>query len=340
MENITLSNCDFKKLLPLWMREDDTDKSLAESTDIVAREFASRAAGLSKWTDIKNMTEEQLDELAWELNVSWYQYNANIRQNRTLMIVPNVTITTGASTVVQSKCTITYDPNGGTGKPYKETSTKGATVALRQNSFQAPSGKQFKCWALGSINGIRKNAGATCTFQQNTSLYAIWENLPPKKEMVTSKKITLTKNKVTVPAGKSTILMVKEKLSAGSSLKWVSSNSKIVSVNHNGKIVAKRSGVATITVTLKNGGCSTCRVTVAKVVLKKSSGSVKKGKTIKVAIKSCYPKKDSVKRYVSANSRIAAVDSKGRVKGKKRGKTTITVIMKSGARASYKVTVK
>ncbi len=85
MENITLANCDFSKLLPLWMREDDTDKSLTESINAVAKDFASRAAGLSKWTDIDNMTEEQLDQMAWELNVSWYQHNANIHKKRDII---------------------------------------------------------------------------------------------------------------------------------------------------------------------------------------------------------------------------------------------------------------
>ena len=31
------------------------------------------------------MTEEQLDQMAWELNVSWYQHNANVRKKRDII---------------------------------------------------------------------------------------------------------------------------------------------------------------------------------------------------------------------------------------------------------------
>lgn len=85
MENITLANCDFAKLIPLWMREDETDKSLAESINLVSAEYQTKASKLSKWIDLDSMTEEQLDQLAWELNVSWYQYGASINQKREII---------------------------------------------------------------------------------------------------------------------------------------------------------------------------------------------------------------------------------------------------------------
>lgn len=48
---------------------------------------------------------------------------------------------------------------------------------------------------------------------------------------------------------------------------------------------------------------------------------------------------DSVKSWKSSNTKIAAVTSKGKITGKKAGKATITVTLKSGIKASVKVTV-
>lgn len=85
MDNITLENCDFKKLLPLWMRLDQTDASLAESMDTTTSEIINKTSMLSKWNDIDELPEERLDELAWELNISWYRYDASLKQKRNII---------------------------------------------------------------------------------------------------------------------------------------------------------------------------------------------------------------------------------------------------------------
>lgn len=85
MNNITLENCDFLKLLPLWMRVDPTDKSLSESMDDVTVDISKKMAELRKWNDIDNLPENKLDELAWEMNVSWYRYDATIKQKRNII---------------------------------------------------------------------------------------------------------------------------------------------------------------------------------------------------------------------------------------------------------------
>ena len=45
-------------------------------------------------------------------------------------------------------------------------------------------------------------------------------------------------------------------------MKWTSSNSKIVSVNSSGKVIAKSAGKATIKAVLNNGRYASCTVTV------------------------------------------------------------------------------
>ena len=84
---------------------------------------------------------------------------------------------------------------------------------------------------------------------------------------------------------------------------------------------------------------------VAKAVkLNKSKVKIKKGKTFK--IKASEIKKDKkIKRhraicYESSNAKIATVNSKGKIKAKKKGKCTIYVYAQNGVYKTVKVTVK
>lgn len=84
---------------------------------------------------------------------------------------------------------------------------------------------------------------------------------------------------------------------------------------------------------------------VAKAVkLNKSKATIKKGKTFK--IKASEIKKDKkIKKhraicYESSNTKIATVNSKGKIKAKKKGKCTIYVYAQNGVYKTVKVTVK
>ena len=85
MENITLQNCDFASLMPLWMRSDCTDVSLAESIDLETNKIVKKFKDLSKWNEIENLDEEKLDEIAWDLNISWYRYDATLEMKRNII---------------------------------------------------------------------------------------------------------------------------------------------------------------------------------------------------------------------------------------------------------------
>jgi len=72
-------------------------------------------------------------------------------------------------------------------------------------------------------------------------------------------------------------------------------------------------------------------------LLKKSSATIKKNKTVKIVVKKNTP--SGTVKYSSANKKIATVTSKGVVKGKKKGKTTIYVKC-HGITKKFKVKVK
>ncbi len=74
--------------------------------------------------------------------------------------------------------TITYNPNGGSGTMTNGTATAGTAFTLPACTFTAPTGQQFKEWAIGSTSGTKVNAGGTHTFTGNTTVYAIWEAIP------------------------------------------------------------------------------------------------------------------------------------------------------------------
>ncbi len=76
---------------------------------------------------------------------------------------------------------ITYDVNGGDlgGLP-NGVATDGVPFTLPSDTsaFTPPGGKQFKAWAIGSADGTQVDAGGTYTFTADTTVYAVWENIP------------------------------------------------------------------------------------------------------------------------------------------------------------------
>ena len=119
---------------------------------------------------------------------------------------------------------------------------------------------------------------------------------------------------------------------------YTSSNKSVAVVNANGKVTAKKAGTATITA--KCGSYkATCRITVKKGSLKitsKTAVSVKTKKTTN--IKAAASSKAKI-TYRSSNTKIATVNSKGVVKGVKKGKAYIYV-SSNGITRRVTVTVK
>lgn len=77
-------------------------------------------------------------------------------------------------------------------------------------------------------------------------------------------KVSLVKKSVTVQKGKSYTLKIKSKTYGDKTTKWSSSNKKIVTVNSKGKVTGKKIGTATITLKMKSGAKSSCKVKVIK----------------------------------------------------------------------------
>lgn len=80
-----LQEAEILKLLPAWMRDDGSVKGLAEGTDEVTRALAARIKLMSRWNQIDQLDEQTLDEMAWELNIQWYDSTAPIAVKRAVI---------------------------------------------------------------------------------------------------------------------------------------------------------------------------------------------------------------------------------------------------------------
>lgn len=77
-----LSELEFIRLLPQFMREDAAVKGLASGLDIIIPQLSESIKFLTTWDQIDNLSEAELDELAWELNILWYELDADISIKR------------------------------------------------------------------------------------------------------------------------------------------------------------------------------------------------------------------------------------------------------------------
>ena len=125
---------------------------------------------------------------------------------------------------------------------------------------------------------------------------------------------------------------------------WSSSNKKVATVR-NGKVTAKKADKKAITITADvDGATLTCKVTVKaapkKLILKgKKTITVKKKKTVKLKVS--LPKNTAgTLKYKTSNKKVATVDTKGKVKGIKKGTAKITVTAANNKKAKVTVTVK
>ena len=120
-----------------------------------------------------------------------------------------------------------------------------------------------------------------------------------------------------------------------------SSNVKVARVDSSGRVSALKAGSAVITITYVDGTSVIYRLQVVKpkVTLKHNKLSIRKGEKARIQIKKKLSS-DKVKKYRVKNKAIVRVTAAGKVTGRKKGRTYVTVIMKSGARKQCRITVK
>ena len=153
--------------------------------------------------------------------------------------------------------------------------------------------------------------------------------------------VSLSKSSLSMLKGDSYHLVatIKPVNATNKSVIWSSSNENIVTVDNNGKIMAKETGKATITVKTKDGGkTATCQITVfaeaipvTGVVLNRSEVTLLKGDSVTLSAKLTPDNATNNNvTWTSSRPEVAKVNENGVVTGLKAGKTTITVKTKDG----------
>ena len=99
--------------------------------------------------------------------------------------------------------------------------------------------------------------------QQFAKANGIKFSTSPVSLTVSPTSVSLNKNSLTLEVGKTyTLTKTVSPSTATTSYRWSSSNTSVATVDKNGKVTAKASGTATITVKTSNGKTATCKVTV------------------------------------------------------------------------------
>ena len=162
------------------------------------------------------------------------------------------------------------------------------------------------------------------------------EHLQGAEKELQKVTVTLDKTAAAVYTGKTTTFKATTN-DSDAIVTFKSGNTKVATVNSKGVVKGVKAGTAVITAKVGNA-TATCKVVVKNPAfsLVKSSATIKKGKTTTIRSKAAPAGKVT---YTSSNKKVAAVNSKGVVKGIKKGKATITVKC-NGITKKFVVTVK
>ena len=160
----------------------------------------------------------------------------------------------------------------------------------------------------------------------------------------------ITTKTVSIYPGKTAKINVKYSNTTAQTTKtWASSNKSVATVDQNGVVKGVKAGKATITLTVQNPGDAQALVLTKDVTVKQYVTSIKlnastkaiyngKSFTLKATVN---PKNAAYKTvtFSSNNTRIATVNAKGVVVGKKPGTAYITVKAKDGSNKSARCKV-
>lgn len=174
-------------------------------------------------------------------------------------------------------------------------------------------------------------------------------------EVVAVEKIKITGATQKVAPGKKLKLKatVYPENATNQTIKWKVNNKKYASVNSKGVVTTKKAGKGKkVTVTAYSAEDNSIKATykisimknaVKKIKLSAKTTAIKKGKSVKIKV-TFAPTQGISKELIwtSSNKKIATVDSKGKVTGRKKGTVKITAKAKdgSGKKATIQIRIK
>ena len=224
-------------------------------------------------------------------------------------------------------------------------------LELEKKSFNTNVNNNTNVNTNTNIN-TNTNANTNTNTDTNTNTNT---NNNKLESAVKVKSIALSKTNVTLDlSGIKTITLkatIEPKNATNKTVTWTSSNTKVATVDNNGKVIARANGTTVITAKSKSdiSKNSTCKVAVITtptgIVIKKTSVTIDLTKSEKVTlVATVLPKTASYKDIIwkSSNTKVATVDNNGKVKAKKIGTVNITATLKnnSSIKKKAKITIK
>ena len=218
-----------------------------------------------------------------------------------------------------------------------------ADAAVKTVLWKSSNPKVATVDAQGNIKGlINGSAIITATAKDNAKV------IKTVAVKVSTKTVKLNKTSFTLLAGKTETLKatVSPVDSTSKGVAWKSSNTKVATVDAKGKVTAKAKGTANITATVKGAKVASAKITVtapiaaSSVKLSSTSATLAKGKTMTLT-GTVSPSNTTNKtlKWKSSNTKVATVDSKGKVKAVGSGTAKVTATTTNGKVATAAITV-
>lgn len=295
--------------------------------------------------DLKSVDGRTINQVAELTNISstgTYTLPSDISLNKELTY--RIVITTDSTAADITTDFRIIEPSAVTLSKKSVTLSKGTSETLKATITPAAANINTDIkWASSSskIATVDKNGKVTAKESGTANITATTENNKKATCKVTVKQPSIKLSPVSATIytkGSRKRIKLKATVTSGSkTVKWTSSNSKIAAVTSKGEVVAKKTGKVIITATA-NGEKAIARITVKKPAIKlsKTKATIKKGG--KITIKATATPKAKI-TFKTSNKKVAKVTSKGVVKGKKKGKATITV-KANGVIKKFKIKVK
>lgn len=249
------------------------------------------------------------------------------------------------SSVKLSASSVSIDP----GKTYTLKATIAPTNATEKSVYWKSSDSSIaSVSSSGVVKGIKPGkVTITCTTRANNKKATCTVTV----KAIKISKVTLNRTSMTLTYGKTYTLKatVSPSNATNKSVKWASSNTKVVTVTSAGKIKAVGTGKAYVTCKPADGGSgkgAVCLIEVTKIdvigiLLNQSSLVMDKGATyqLKATVLPDTASNKTVK-WVSSNTKVATVDSTGKVIAKGRGTCEIRAISTDGTNCIAKCSIK
>ena len=167
MGGMKVSELEFLRLLPAFMRDDEAAIALSKAMNRLIGEPSKRLKTLRVWDNIDNLNEAECDELAWELDVDWYDSTGmSLEEKRaTLKIAQQIKRKRGTKWAVEQLISA-YFGEGYLMEWYEMYGTPYTFVALTTNAHITAQNYEKFVEAVKAAKNVRSHLAGIFYFWQ------------------------------------------------------------------------------------------------------------------------------------------------------------------------------